>query len=99
MDIKNLIQKYKKKIEKTAKDIEDYRESGNTELICAATVLEKVKEEYEIILAALEKQIPMKAKPHKKIPGICKCPICKVDLCTEDGKKIYCPDCGQAIIV
>lgn len=57
------------------------------------------KGHFEVALVALKKQIPMKAKPLKKIPGICKCPVCKVDLCTEESKQIYCPDCGQALIV
>ncbi len=62
--------------------------------------LTEQKEHFVVALVALKKQLPKVAKPLKGIPGICKCPVCKIDLCTEDGNtKIYCPDCGQAVIV
>jgi hypothetical protein len=62
--------------------------------------LTEQKEHFVVALAALIKQVPMMAKPLKRIPGICKCPVCRIDLCTKDGKTtIYCPDCGQAVIV
>jgi rubrerythrin len=62
--------------------------------------LTKQKGHFEVAVEAMKKHVPMKAKPLKKIPGISKCPVCKVDLCTEDGKtQIYCPDCGQAMFM
>jgi Zn finger protein HypA/HybF involved in hydrogenase expression len=62
--------------------------------------LTEQKGHFEVALEAMRKHVPIKAKPLKKIPGISKCPVCKVDLCTEDGKtQIYCPDCGQAMFV
>jgi hypothetical protein len=48
------------------------------------------------VMAALEKQMPVKVKPNKRIPGICKCPICKTELC-EDEDLNYCPTCGQRL--
>jgi hypothetical protein len=87
MDIEKLIQKYRRKL-------------ADVDLQQCALKLDSTRGECEIVIKALEKQIPMKAKPHKKIRGICICPICKADLCTSnDDEQIYCPDCGQALIV
>lgn len=49
------------------------------------------------IVEALEKQAPKPVKPNKRIPGICKCPICKTELC-DDKDLNYCPTCGQKLI-
>jgi hypothetical protein len=50
------------------------------------------------IIAALEKQMHMAVKPCKKIPGICKCPICRIELCHDESLR-FCPECGQALKV
>lgn len=92
-----------KGIEEAIKYFKDaIKESEEIMAECSEKLQKQLTEQkghFEVALAAMKKQIPVKAKLLKKIPGICKCPICKIDLCTENGKQIYCPDCGQALIV
>ena len=93
-----------REIEQSVKYFEDaVKESDEIIADCSEALkkeLTKQKEHFVVALAAIKKQTPIKANPLKKIPGICRCPICKVDLCIEDGEtQIYCPDCGQAVII
>lgn len=71
-------------------DFGDWRESeikGRTQQIA----------ESNLIIDALEKQIPKEPKPNKRIPGIGKCQICKTELCIDDEDLHYCPTCGQRL--
>lgn len=93
-----------KKLEQAIAYFEDaIKESDEIIAECSEKLqkeLTEQKKHFEVALEAMKKHVPTKAKPLKKIPGISKCPVCKVDLCTEDGKtQIYCPDCGQAMFV
>lgn len=82
-----------KGIEEAIKYFKDaIKESDEIMAECSEELQKELTEQkghFEFALAALNKQRPMKANPLKKIHGICKCPICKVDLCTEEGKQIY----------
>lgn len=49
--------------------------------------------------AAIERAAPKTIKPYRKIPGLGKCPVCKIDLCMDDDDLHYCPKCGQHLIV
>lgn len=62
--------------------------------------LELENERLRIRLIKLEeKQNPQKVIPNKRIPGLCKCPVCKTELCNDDEDLHYCPTCGQALRV
>ena len=92
------------KLEQAIAYFEDaIRESDEIIAECSEALQKELTEQkgyFEVALEVMKKHVPMKAKPLKKIPGISKCPVCKVDLCTEDGKtQIYCPDCGQAMFM
>lgn len=61
--------------------------------------LTEQKGHFEVALAVLEKQVPKKVIPNKRISELCKCPICKTELCSDDKDLHYCPTCGQALQV
>lgn len=62
--------------------------------------LELENEKLRIKLIKLEeKQNPKKVIPSKRIPDLCKCPVCKTELCSDDKDLHYCPTCGQALQV
>lgn len=50
-----------------------------------------------IAIKAMEKLVPQKPIPNKRIPGIGRCPVCKTELCIDDEDLGYCPTCGQAL--
>jgi rubrerythrin len=93
-----------KKLEQAIAYFEDaIRESDEIIAECSEALQKELTEQkghFEVALEVMKKHVPMKAKPLKKIPGISKCPVCKVGLCTEGGKtQFYCPNCGQAVFV
>lgn len=55
------------------------------------------KEPLKIAIEALDKQISRPVIPNKRIAELCKCPICKTELCRDDKDLHYCPTCGQAL--
>ena len=61
--------------------------------------LTEQKGHFVVAVAAMEKQIPRTVIPNKRIPDLCKCPICKTKLCGDDENLHYCPTCGQALQV
>ncbi|SFH34535.1 hypothetical protein SAMN05660649_04838 [Desulfotomaculum arcticum] len=61
------------------------------------TELTKQKGYFIIAVAAMEKQTPNPVIPNKRIAELCKCPICKTELCRDDNDLNYCPTCGQAL--
>lgn len=56
-------------------------------------------EEYDRLKEFENKQIPKPVIPNKRIPELCKCPICKTELCRDDEELRYCPTCGEALQV
>lgn len=59
--------------------------------------LKKQKGYFDVALNALRKQNPQRVIPIKRIPKLCKCPVCKTELCRDDEDLHYCPACGQAL--
>lgn len=51
----------------------------------------------KMAIEALEKQDKKHVEPHKRIRDLCKCPVCKTELCWDDEQLHYCPTCGQAL--
>ena len=55
-----------------------------------------LKKAIDLVIIALNREVPKALIPNKRIRGLGKCPSCKVELCDFD-KDGYCSDCGQAI--
>lgn len=62
---------------------------------------QKIVEYYEIVINALEKQIPKKpiAREHNELRGeiLFHCPTCDDDFNCNEYEERYCPECGQAL--
>jgi rubrerythrin len=95
MNIEKLIQKYKTRIAHAEENINDYTKSNNSELLNCVPVFQRDKEHYEILVFALEKQIPK--EPIKSIYNVYFCPVCNGSLWQNKDESNYCFRCGQKI--
>ena len=98
MDIVKIKEKYERKLKQLNEDIPEYEASNNNELIIASRTLKVETEKLDIIVGALEKQIPMEV--HYEYDDEFTCPACNY---YEDSINIkalkFCPDCGQKLKV
>jgi rubrerythrin len=108
MKIKDIIREYNTRITDRMDTITYFQKTGDADLALAIPLLEQEKEQMEIIVSALEKQIPKSAaeKELLEIVGgynffIGDCPDCGYRICNDKGdkseNKTFCPGCGRAI--
>lgn len=90
MTIEEAIKGLEKEIDILNQLIVDYQIIGQEELSIVSEMRNRIKN-YQMAIAALEKQIPKKTK--KNIMGVY-CPVCKNLL---DGTERFCLYCGQKI--
>lgn len=87
---------YTKRLERLKMDIQVYESSNIQELRIAVPSLKAEIETIEIILQAIEKQMPMKASFEYDDEFIC--PACGHEDDGYDVKRLkVCPECGQTL--
>lgn len=100
MDFISLINKYERKLNKLKRDIEEYKNSNNQELKVASTTLEEIKKEVELLVQAVEKQIPLKPIKNReqetRYTSAYSCPTCDGGF-SGTGIAKHCYHCGQKL--
>jgi len=96
MEISKIKEKYERQFEGVKQSIIDYESSKNHELRIASRTLKAEAEELNIVIDALEKQIPMQAC--FEYDDEFTCPACGYDDDGYDVKTLkVCPECGQKL--
>lgn len=93
MEFAKIKEKYERELKQIEENIQVYESSDNHELRIASRTLKVKVEELHIIIDALKKQIPQKAKKYTDYRDGYGCPVChnvgRLDYCSACGQKLY----------